>query len=320
MTRWMIPFLALVVAVPATAQQWQVARDNFAFAGRQLTVHVEVDEPGTLRVIRGPAGTVRVFSRTDAGMTAAGLTSDEHLTLTAAGAGSVEYVISVPERVWVTVHLPNDIPAQAMAGHDRSRIFQWPLVPPETADPVEEEPAVSGPIGRGAGDEAAPRVERRDPPVRRQGGAAVTPAWLPNPEAGLGHGPTYTVFANYFAPSVVALPDLTNVRSITIRVEGGNFRVGASRPLALVPGNPRHLEIRPAGPPMELVVVIPAGTAGFRLSAGGVTAVLLDGAELTVLCEPTMRQWLSEGRGWVTFTPTGGALQCGPAADRRHAG
>jgi hypothetical protein len=317
MTRWMIPFLALVVAVPATAQQWQVARDNFAFAGRQLTVHVEVDEPGTLRVIRGPAGTVRVFGRTDAGMTAAGLTSDEQLTLTAAGSGTVEYVITVPERVWVTVHLPNDVPAQAMAGHDRSRTFQWPLVPLEAP---EEDPVVNAPPGRGAGDEAAPPVERRDAPARRPGGAEVIPAWLPGPEAGLGHGPTYTVFASYYAPSVVALPDLTNVRSITIRVESGNFRVGASRPLALVPGNPRHMEIRPAGPPMELVVVIPAGTAGFSLSAGGVTAVILDGADLTVLCEPTMRQWLSEGRGWVTFTPTEGALQCGPAADRRHAG
>lgn len=274
MTRWLVPLLAMALAAPVSAQQWQVARDQFAFAGRQLTVHIDAEDEGTLRIIRGPSGTVRVAGRSDAGMTAAGLTADDHLTLTAVGYGPADYVVTVPERVWVTVYLP-DRPPESMGTMDRGRTFHW-----EAAYHEDEYAAV--------------------------------PAWIPEANPLAEHPSAYSVLASPVAPGVVALPDLRNIRRVTVRVEGNIFRVGASRPLALRQGDPAHLEIRPGGPPMEIIVVVPAGTSSFMLSAGGSSALLVQGERLTVLCSPNTRQWLSEGRGWVTFTPVGGALDCGP--------
>lgn len=271
MTRWLVPFLAVAVATPVSAQQWQVARDQFAFAGRHLTVHIEAEDQGTVRIIRGPAGSVRVAGRSDAGMTAAGLTADEHLTLTAMGFGPVEYVVTVPERVWVTVYLP-DRPPESMGTMHRSGTFHWEA-------PMDEP-------------------------------AAVAPVWMPEPDPMMQHPSAYTVLAAPAAPSVVSLPDLANVRSVTVRVEGTLFRVGASRPLALQQGDTQRLEIRPGGPPMDVIVIVPAGTTGFTLTAAGASALVVDGSRLTVLCSPNTRQWLSEGRGWVTFTPVGGMLDC----------
>lgn len=281
MTRWVAPLLALALAAPTSAQQWQVARDQFAFAGRQLTVHIDAEDYGTLRVIRGPAGSVRVAGRSDAGMTAAGLTADEHLTLTATGYGPVEYVVTVPERVWITVHLP-DRPPESMGTMDRSGTFRWEAAIHEAA--------------------------------------SALPVGMPAPDPLMDHPSAYTVLAAPVAPRVVSLPHLTNVRSVTVRVEGNSFRVGASRPLALRPGDAHHVEIRPGGPPMELVVVVPAGTDGFTLRAGGASALVVDGGGLTVLCSPNTRQWLSEGRGWVTFTPLGGTLDCAPPTVPRPRG
>jgi hypothetical protein len=281
MTRWLVPMLAVALATPASAQQWQVARDQFAFAGRQLTVHIEAEDQGTLRVIRGPAGSVRVAGRADTGITAAGLTANEHLTLTATGYGPIEYVVTVPERVWVTVHLP-DRPPESMGTMDRSGTFQWEATVHESASAL---------------------------PVR-----------MPGPDPLLNQPSAYTVLAGPVTPRVVSLPDLTNVRSVTVRVEGSSFRVGASRPLALRPGDAHHVEIRPGGPPMELIVLVPAGTDGFTLEAAGASALVVDRGGLAVFCSPNTRQWLSGGRGWVTFTPVGGTLDCAPPTVPRPRG
>lgn len=274
MRRWFgltITLLLVGLVGPLDAQQWQVAREQFAFGGRQLTVHVEADAEGTLQVIRGPHGIVRVSGRSADGMTAAGLTGRRDLTLTAAGAGPVDYVITVPERVRVSVHLPDRHEIEAMGGHHRTRTFNW-----------------------------GPRPE----PVAHQ------TAWVPPPETVLHNAAAYTVFTADLAPRTVALPDLTNVRTITVQVEGTRFRVGASRPLALYPGDTEHLEIRPAGPPMEIILVIPAGTHDFRLDAGDDRALTVRGTDISVHCSPSTRQWLSAGRGWVTFTPIDHALDC----------
>jgi len=288
MKRSCVPLLILALATPVSAQQWQVERDQFAFAGRQLTVHVDAEVEGTLRVIRGPAGLVRVSGRSDAGMTVAGLTADEHLTLTAAGDGPVEFVITVPERVWIDVRLPDRPLGESMGTMNRSGTFHWGTVA------TEQGPELGAP-GSGAGPFA-----RTEPPFASDGG--------------------YTVFADHWTPRTVTLPDLTNIRSVTVRVEGTGFRVGASRPLVLHPGDRDHVEIRPGGPPMEIVVVVPAGTTGFTLSAGGATALIVDGEQISVLCSPSTRQWLSDGRGWVTFTPAVSRLDCGPARDQQRRG
>lgn len=272
MTRWLAPVLALFLAAPAAAQQWQVARDQFAFAGRQLTIRVDVETEGTLRIIRGPAGAVRISGRSDTGLTAAGLTADEQLTLTGAGDGLVEYIVSVPERVWVSVRLPDRSGAESMGSHQRSGMFRWS----STAHAPHDHP----------------------------------PSWAPDPEPGFGAPGAYTVLTEALAPPEVAVPDLANVRSLTVRVEGEAFRITASRPLAVVAGERRRVEIRPAGPPMEIAIVVPAGTADFTLLAGGERALVVRAQGITVYCAPSTRQWLSGGRGWVTFTPALGTLEC----------
>jgi hypothetical protein len=272
MIRWLTPLLALALAAPLGAQQWQVAREHFAFAGSRLTIHVDVGTEGSLQIIRGAPGAVRVSGRSDTGFTAAGLTADEQLLLTAAGDGLVDYIVSVPERVWVSVRLPDRPGAESMGGHRRSGTFRWGATAQRPADPA--------------------------------------PAWIPDPEPGLGAAGAYTIITDAIAPRTIALPDLAHVRSLTVRVEGPSFRVTASRPLTLAAGDPRHMEIRPGGPGMEIAIVVPAETADFTLTTGGERALVVNAEGVTVLCAPSTRQWLSDGRGWVTFTPVQGALDC----------
>lgn len=275
MIRWPSPILVVALAAlaaPVDAQQWQVAREHFGFAGRALTVQIDVDGEGSLHVIRGSAGIVRVTGRADGGMTAAGLTSRGHLTLTGSGEGPVEYVIAVPERVWIDIRFPDRPAAESMGTQERSRTFSWGAAPP---------PAPS---------------------------AATTRA--PDPDRGLGGPASFTVFAAALAPATVGLPDLRHVRSVEVRVEGSTFRVGASRPLTLSRGDPNVMEIRPVGSPIDLVLMVPADTDYFTLNAGGDTALVVRAGQVSVLCSPNTRQWLSGGRGWVTFTPTDGTLRC----------
>jgi hypothetical protein len=316
MTRWLVPLTlaALVFAAPAEAQEWQVSRDQFAFAGRQLTVHVDVDAEGSLRIIRGPAGQVRVSSRADFGLTAAGLTADEQLTLTHGGEGPVEYVITVPERVWIDVRLPDRPTIESMGSHDRAGIFHW------AAAGVVEDVVVERPY------QPAPAPAR---PATRPAGQ-VTGLWsdpvAPQPRetaARLTGGASFTAMVTPGAPALVRIPDLTNVRSITVQVEGSVFRVKTSRPMTLTPGSAQHLEIRPGGPPMDIALVVPPGTPGFRLDALHGPILTVQGSEVRVLCGSSTQQWLPGGRAWVTFTPVQGALECSPAprgVDTRVAG
>jgi hypothetical protein len=271
MIRWIAPILALALAAPAGAQQWQVARDRFAFAGSKLTIHVDVASEGSLTIIRGSAGAVDVAGRSDTGLTAAGLTPDEHLTLTAAGEGFVEYVLAVPERVWVSVRLPDRAGAESLGARQRTGTFRW------------------------GGTAHAPE------PVTD---------WLPAGEPRLGAASAYTVYAADTAPHTVTLHDLTHVRSITVQVEGSSFRVTASRPLTLAAGDARHVEIRPGSPSLELAIAVPAATASFTLVASGTPALVVDGRGLSVHCGPSSRQSLPDNRRWVTFTPIQGALEC----------
>lgn len=312
----LIPGLLLLSGAPASAQEWQVAREQFAFAGSRLDVRIDVETAGSLRILRGGPGTVRVAGRAISGFTAAGLTSDEELTLTALSDGPVHYMISVPEGVWINVRLPDRHGTESVGGYTRGRTFEWRGF-------AEQEDAWA-PYGDDGG-----RLQPSTPspaPPSAPGPALVDPAstpvplWVPPSPRDPFEATLFTTFTGAYPPAEVALPDLRWVRSITIRVEGHRFRVAASRPLSVEPGNPRLLEIRPAGPPMDLVLVLPEGTADFTLRTGDATALRLDGADLVTRCSPVTRQWLSDGRRWVTFTPVDGALECGATARLRHEG
>jgi hypothetical protein len=272
MSRFFIAFAALALAIPVSAQQWQVAREQFAFAGRQLTIHVDTRVGGTLQIIRGPAGYVRVSGRSGDGMTAAGLTADEHLTLTGTGSTDVEYVVSVPERVRISIRLPDRARHESLGTMHRSGTFEW-----QAQDATPAEPLAT---------------------------------WIP-PQHGADPSSDFTVYAADLVPGSVSLPDLTDVRTLTVRVEGERFRVAASRPLTLAQGDPRHIEIRPAGPPLEVTVTVPAGTRSFELRADGASALVVQEGEVIIRCASSTRQWLSDGRRWVTFTPVAGTLECG---------
>lgn len=281
MSRLMMATLALLAAVPAGAQEWQVARDRFAFAGNRLTIRVIAEAAGTLQLIRGADGSVQVAGRARQGFVAAGLSSDEELTLSAVGPGPVQYLVSVPEDVWIEVLVPGRPLPEAVAGWT-SGSFEWPGAPAQAETTPEWLPGLSGEDGR-------------EPPL-------------------------YTTFVRANPPAEVEVPDLSNVRSLSVRIEGDQFTVATSRPLSVEQGSPDRFVIRPGGPAMEVVITLPAGTARFTLRAGHSTALLIDGSAVTSLCEPITEQWLSRGRRWLTFNPLDGSLVCNEETVRRHEG
>lgn len=291
----LLPTLLFLPGAPAFAQEWQVAREQFAFAGSRLDIRVEVESEGTLRILRGEAGNVRVAGRAISGFTAAGLTADEQLTLSALADGPVHYMVSVPEGVWITVRLPDRHRSESVASHGPGRTFQWGTT-------------------RLQASADAPSAQHDAPSVES------FPLWVSPDPADPFEATLFTTFTGATPPAEVALPELRWIRSVTVRLEGTQFRVATSRPLAVARGDPRRLEIRPAGPPMDVVVILPEGTTDFSLLTAGATALRLHGTDLLTLCAPVTRQWLSDGRRWVTFTPVDGALQCGPPATLRHEG
>ena len=280
--------IAVVAAVALTssadAQEWQVAREQFAFAGTRLTVRVDVEAPGSVQVIRGAPGSIRVASRAQEGFTSSGLAEDDELTLTAAGAGPVDYLIAVPENVWVNVRLPGRSPGKSLA---RGRTGRWEWDATDRPD---------------------------DAPVTE---------WLPGVDAGLGAPDDHTLYTTLVRdrpPDEVSVPTLDVVARVSVRLEGQRFKVFTSRPLSLEEGSPRSLVIRPAHPPMDLVLTVPAGTPTFTLRLGGSTALIVDGATITTLCAPVTEQWLSNDRRWYTFNPLDGSLECGSSSVQRHGG
>lgn len=283
MSRFVAPMLAALVAWPVAAQEWQVAREQFVFAGSQLTIQVDVESPGTLRLVRGEPGSVRVAGRSRDGFTGSGLAEDDHLTLTAAGSGPVDYLVAVPENVWVRLRLPGETLGENIA---RGRAGAW--------------------------DWQATRDVRTD---------AGVPRWLPGVDPETGDDVLlYTTFSRDFAPGEVEVPDLSNVARITVRIEGFRFKVIASRPLSVEVGDPRKLVIQPADPPMELVLAVPPVTPAFTLKLGTATALIIDGASVATLCSPVTDQQLSDGRRWFTFNPLGESLDCDGGPVQRHGG
>lgn len=266
--------MAGMSATPAAAQEWLVNRERFRFIGTRLTIEVVAESPGSIQVLRGQDGWVGVAGRAPAGLTTAGLSDEDRLTLSAAGDGPVNYMVTVPEGVWVVVRLPDRFEGEAVGGHTRLRRFDWatPVPAGTTADiPVILLPTDDGPL------------------------------------AGL-----FTTYAAGLAPARVAIPDLRAVRALTVRTGAARFRIATSRPLTLEPGSSSSFEIRPVGEPMDIVIDIPEGTGAFNLTAQHRSALILDGGAITTLCGPFTRQWLAAGREWVTFSPVDGRLECGP--------
>ncbi len=264
---------------PAAAQEWMVAREQFAFVGNRLVIRVDPGPAGNLRIIRGAPGSVRVASRTGDGFTAAGLTAHEELTLTALGNGPVDYLVSVPEDVRVQVRLPDRTFGESVSGRSRSRTFRW--------------------------DEVA---ERHPDPA---------PEWT---LSAIDAGPLFAALVRTTAPAVVSVPDLAHVRSLAVHIQHGPFRAMTSRPFAVEDGARDLVEIRPAAPPVDLVLSLPPDSRDFRLVAAGRTILVVRAGQVTTFCSPVTDQRLSDGRRWLTFSPMDGALRCTDPITPRHEG
>lgn len=274
--------LSAVLAAPVTAQDRGITRERFPFVGTRLAIQVDVEAPGSLRLIRGQNGSVTVVGRSLEGVTTAGLAGGDRLTLTGVGTGPVDYLVSVPEEVWVNLRIPGWSAGRGL-GRGHSGSWDW-----EANSAPEPEP-----------------VER----------------WLPGAQIDSTGGPLlYTTFTRELAPVRVDVPDLEGVERVSIRVQGHRFRVRTSRPLSVNEGGSDHLVIQPAAAPMEIVLEVPPYTRRLTVRLGGQTALQMDGTAISTLCTPVTRQRLSNDRLWFTFNPRGGTLQCGTAQIQRHGG
>ncbi|HEX7119567.1 MAG TPA: hypothetical protein VF212_12305 [Longimicrobiales bacterium] len=121
--------LALLLPAAASAQDRDadVVRRVYAFLGDRLTVRIETELPGTIRLIRGEKGRLEVAGRAPDGIPGFGLAerSGGELQLTAIGADRVEYLVVVPEEVHVKVRLPDRPVAEVFGAYDRTATFRW---------------------------------------------------------------------------------------------------------------------------------------------------------------------------------------------------
>ncbi len=305
-------------AANAAAQEWDVNRRQYTFIDTRLTVDVQVEAEGTLRLIRGMPGRLEVAGRALNGFTgfALGDRHGSHLRLSAAGADRVEYLVVVPERVYVRIRLPDRRLAEVFGSTRDAVSYEWEAVDEPASRPAPQPDRESErvpPVGPEPGTVEPGAPERALEPGT-PAAATRTPAETPTP--GL-----FTTYRDDVAPASVSLPRADLIHTLSVRLEGKRFRVAASRPLSLERGDPTALEIRPAPPPLDIVIGVPVGTDDFVVEVGGTPAFAIVEGRPIVLCNPAMEQALDDGRLWFTFTPEDGRLECSDAAlDRARKG
>ncbi|HEX6307355.1 MAG TPA: hypothetical protein VFZ69_04150 [Longimicrobiales bacterium] len=111
-------------------------------------------------------------------------------------------------------------------------------------------------------------------------------------------------------PAVVDVPDLSSIRSVAVRVEGDDFRVAATRPLALPPGLSDRFEIRADGEPFDLVIYVPRGTARFDLLSGTQRLAAVTSGRARGFCSGTVLQQPTPHQDWLTLFPADGRVRC----------
>lgn len=151
--------VAVVAAMPASAQERGVNRRSFTFLDDQVTVEVEADMAGTVQVIRGEPGLIEVSGRAPGGMTAFALGGREGntLRLTAAGGERVDFIVVVPEDTYLRVRLPNS-KAGELNSRRRKGSFAWPAIQLTGGARARIAPPAPGRITTAHTAPAAPRV------------------------------------------------------------------------------------------------------------------------------------------------------------------
>jgi hypothetical protein len=289
---------SVLLPTATRAQDTDVTRRTFTFTESRLDVAVVSAAPGELQIVRGERGRLDVAARSVGGFPGFGLGGrmTPQLRLTTAGSGQVSYLVVVPERVAVRVSLPDgrsaDLPPSASAS-----AWRWAAVSeilPSTG--ARSEPVTPGTARAGTGGSGFSWTPLLENATRT--GAADPGPYLP------------VAYASTIVPQVVDVPELASIRSLSLRVEGTEFRVAASRPLVLEPGSHSRVQILIAGDPLDLVVYVPPA-APFLLLSGGQPLAETVGGRATPHCgnvvviEPSPRQ------SWLSFHPQDGRIDCG---------
>ncbi|HEX2167700.1 MAG TPA: hypothetical protein VHG09_10755 [Longimicrobiales bacterium] len=265
--------VALAILLPGAASaQHDVTRRAYTFLEDRLVVAVHAEAPGELQVVRGQRGRVEVAARSRDGFAGFGLGGDytRQLSLTAVGSEAVQYLVVVPEHVAVSVQLPRGGTAQVPT-RDGVATYRW-------------------------GDSDARRGDR--------GQGAL-------PIARTTAGGLFVVHSSRGgAPSLVDVPSLASIRSLSVRVQGSEFRVAASRPLSLQPGDDGHLVVRVQGEPLDLVLFVPRSTSGFQVRSGSTRLLAVTGGRPISHCAGTVVQQPTPDQHWLTLFPSRGPEQC----------
>ena len=262
--------VALAAAPAVHAQEWDVTRRSYTFLDDRLIINVIADASGELQVVRGELGRVEVAARSNDGFPGFGIGGDITRELRLTAVGA--------DRVQFLVVVPEHV-------------------------------RVTVRVPGGGETTLASRAQSGrytwQPPGAELAGPAPNAPMLPTLPGGL-----YLVHMTRFAPTVVDVPDLTAVRSIAVRFEGVEFRVAASRPLALSPGSGERLELRVGGEPLDLVFFVPRATASFQLRSGPVRLIETVAGQPRALCGGAVIQKPTPSQDWLTLYPEQGRVIC----------
>ena len=263
--------VALAAAPGVHAQEWDVTRRTYTFLEDRLVINIIADAGGELQVVRGELGRVEVAARSNDGFPGSGLGGEITRELRLTAVGADRVQFLVVVPEHVRVTIRTPGGAESsLASRAQSGRYTW-----------QPQPNVDAVV-------AAP-----DTPM------------LPTLPGGL-----YLLHTTRFAPTIVDVPDLTAVRSIAVRFEGPEFRVAASRPMAITPGGGERLELRVAGEPIDLVLYVPRATASFQLRSGPVRLIESVAGQPRALCGGVVIQKPTLVQDWLTLYPEQGRVTC----------
>jgi hypothetical protein len=277
----------LILAAPA-ASQVDVNRQVYTFVENRLDLVVLAEAPGVLQVVRGEQGRIEVAARSRDGLAGSGLggTFTRQLRLMGAGTAGVEYLVVVPEHVSLRVQLPQGGSAN-LSPSTPAATYRWGQ-PAAAADTT----GAGQPVAGGAGQPAI--------------GGAGQPAAPSEPAP----GGLFITHVSSWAPAVIDIPDLAAVRSLSVRFEGAEFRIVASRPLQVRPGSAARMELRVTGDPLDLVLYVPREGPDFSVRSGSLRLLDSQSGQPQTLCGNVVVQRPSEQQTWLTFHPQAGQLDC----------